>query len=60
MDYKEEYIIKVMKIKSNAEDTYKKFVKEKADKHILNIMQELIKDCDESIEKMKNSINNNE
>ena len=59
MDYREEYIAKVTKIKANAEDTYKRFIEEKADEHILNIIKELIKDCDESIEKMKNSINNN-
>lgn len=58
MDYREEYIIKVMKIKKDAEKKYEKFVEENADECILKMMKDLIQDCDESINKMQNYINN--
>ena len=58
MDYREEYIVKVTEIKSNAEKKYEKFVEENADECILKMMQDLIQDCDESINKMQNLINN--
>lgn len=58
MDYREEYIIKVTEIKLNAEKTYEKFLEENADEYVLKMMQDLIQDCDESINKMQNLINN--
>ena len=58
MDYREEYIIKVTKIKENAEKTYEKFVEENADEYILKMMKDLIEDCEVSIKKMQNLINN--
>ena len=58
MDYREEYIIKVTNIKKDAEKKYEKFIEENADEYILKMMQDLIQDCDESINKMQNYINN--
>lgn len=58
MDYREEYIVKVTEIKKDAEKKYEKFVEENADECILKMMQDLIQDCDESINKMQNLINN--
>ena len=56
MNYKEEYIIKVTKIKADAEEMYKRFLDENAHEYILSMVQSLIEDCAESIEKMKKSM----
>lgn len=58
MDYREEYIIKVTKIKKDAEKKYEKFIEENADECILKMLQDLIEDCEVSINKMQNYINN--
>lgn len=58
MDYREEYIEKVTKIKADAEEMYDRFVSEGAHECNLKILRDLIDDCENSIKKMRETINN--